>query len=271
MANDYADAGEFVRKLILISVIIGAATVPCCGQQGRENATAQLLVRLHSAEEPERAKAFGQLRSDPANLKNPTVRAALLDLLNRENHELDSQLEEAQKKGYPDEGDNEAWAEYYSDLLSAVDSFANWNDPRQACILVNAGSSDDSAFATEVADHAKVAIPCLVKRSKSAISMNRAVAVPVLVQALGREKGTLDAGTVRAARQIVLAALQDPDEGVRGFTVHALSKFGTEDMIAALRKVAETDPSPEVEGHSVRKAAVDAISAIEKRAGKHQD
>ena len=49
----------------------------------------------------------------------------------------------------------------YSDLLSAVDSFANWNDPRQACILVNAGSSDDSAFATEVADHAKVAIPCL--------------------------------------------------------------------------------------------------------------
>lgn len=256
-----------MRKLLFLIVVIMATTMPCWGQGDREVVT-QLLARLHSDEELERAKAFGQLHSDPVNLKNPAVRAALLDLLDRENHEFDSQLAEAQKRGYPDEGDNEAWSEYYSDLVSTVDSFADWTNPRQACILVNAGSSDDSAFATEVADHARVTIPCLMKRSESPISINRAVAVPVLVRALGRAKGTLDVGTVQAARQTVLAALQDPDEAVRSFTVHALGKFGTEDMIAPLRKVAETDPSPEVQGQSIRKAAVDAIAAIEKRTGQ---
>jgi len=38
-------------------------------------------------------------------------------------------------------------------------------------------------------------------------------------------------------------------------------------MISALRKVAQTDPSPEVDGHSTRKAAAEAISAIHKRVG----
>src|SRR5208282_3303660 len=54
---------------------------------------------------------------------------------------------------------------------------------------------------------------------------------------------SLDPGTAQAVRQIVLRALDDPEEGVRAFTVHALGKFGSEEMIAALRKVAETDPS----------------------------
>jgi len=96
--------------------------------------------------------------------------------------------------------------------------------------------------------------------------MNRAVSVPVLIQALGKAKGLLDPGTVRAARQIVLGALQDPDEAVRVFTVHALGKYGAEGMIPALRKVAEADPSPEVDGHSIRKSAAEAIAAIQKRA-----
>lgn len=109
-----------------------------------------------------------------------------MDLLDRDNHELHSQLVEAQRKGYPDEGDNEGFAEYYGEILDIVHSFADWNDPRQACILVNANSSDDSSFAAEVADHAKATIPCLMQRSKSAVSMSRAVAVPVLVQALQR-------------------------------------------------------------------------------------
>jgi len=43
-------------------------------------------------------EAFEQLRSNPVNLQSPEVRKALLDLLDRENHELDSQLLEAQKK-----------------------------------------------------------------------------------------------------------------------------------------------------------------------------
>ena len=90
-----------------------------------------------------------------------------------------------------------------------------------------------------------------------------------MVQALAKAKDSLDPRTAQAARQIVLGALSDPDEGVRAFTVHALGRFGAEDMIAALRKVAQTDPSPEVEGHSIRKSAAEAITAIQKRASPH--
>jgi hypothetical protein len=39
-------------------------------------------------------------------------------------------------------------------------------------------------------------------------------------------------------------------------------------MIPALREVAANDPSPEVEGHSIRKSAAEAIAEIQKRAGK---
>jgi HEAT repeats len=229
---------------------------------------AALLAKFHSTTESERTDAFEQLRSNPANLQSPKVRKALLELLERESHELDSQLLEAQKKGYPDEGDNGGFAEYYSDLLGTVDSFADWNDPRQACILVDANPSDDSDFAAKIAVHAKVAVPCLLKRSQSAISMNRAVTVPVLVQILGKAKASLDPTTAQAARQIVLRALQDPDEAVRVFTVNALGRYGTEDMIPALRKVAEEDPAPGEEGRSIRTSAAEAIAAIEKRSRK---
>jgi hypothetical protein len=228
---------------------------------------AVLLTRLQSQSDVERSEAFEALRSNPAALKRPEVRAALLDLLDRENRERDAMLLQAQNSPQPDKGEteDEGYAEYYSQVLGAVDSFADWNDARQACILVDASYNDDSAFAAEIADHATVTLPSLTKKSESAISVKRAVTVPVLVEVLGKANGALDPTTALAARQIVLGALQDPDEGVRAFTVNALGSYGGKDMVTALRKVAETDPSPEVDGSSIRKAATEAIDAIQKR------
>ena len=116
-------------KATLLVVIFLFTTGPgCWGQDPTSNKTsmAALLGKLRSPEQSERLEAFEQIRSDPANLQRPEVRRALLRLLDRESHELDAQLLEAQK-GYPDEGDNEPFAEYFSELLGAVDSFADWN------------------------------------------------------------------------------------------------------------------------------------------------
>jgi hypothetical protein len=66
----------------------------------------------------------------------------------------------------------------------------------------------------------------LQKRSESAISLRRAVTVPLPVKVLGRTRGSLDPTTALAARQIVLGALQDPDQGVRAFSVNALGSYG---------------------------------------------
>jgi hypothetical protein len=51
--------------------------------------------------------------------------------------------------------------------------------------------------------------------------------------------------------------------------VKALSGFGDEDMVPALKGVAETDPAPEFHGHSIRKRAAEAIAQIQKRAQAH--
>jgi len=261
-------AGIKMKLLIINSIVmlIFSCSLPkldLARHPAQKVNTGDLLEKLRSGDDSVRIDAFDQLRSDPANLKSPAVQAALLDLLDRERQKNDSDLLEAQKKGYPDEGDNSDWAEYYSDLYGVVESFADWSDPRQACILVDANPSDD---APEIADHAGVTVPCLITRSESTVSMIRAVAVPVLVQALTKASDTLDANTVQVAKNIIFGALQDPDDGVRSLTVLALGRFGSEDMIPALKKVAETDPAPEEDGHSIRQQAAAAIAAIQKRA-----
>ena len=92
--------------------IVLVFTLACCsmttagwGQQSTpEVKVKDLLVKFRSSEEQERVTAFAALRSDPANLKNPEVRAELENLLDRENRYLDRQLEEAENNGYPAQG-----------------------------------------------------------------------------------------------------------------------------------------------------------------------
>jgi HEAT repeat protein len=259
------------RMRITLALLLAAGTLIAAGwgqQATSEPNLRNLLVKLSSSKDQERWQAFETLRSNPANLKNPEVHAELINLLDRENRYLDSQLEEAQKKGYPDEGDNEAWAEYYSDLLTTVDSSADWNDPRQACILADAAYNDGSAFAAEVVSHSRTTMPCLLRKSQSPISMDRAATVPVLAEALARAKDTIDPGVTKTAKRVILRALRDPDDGVRASTVVALGSYGDKDMIPALKEVATTDPSPESQGHSIRKSAAEAILEIQKRAGQ---
>lgn len=264
-----------MKTALLVTISFFTVGASRWGQEPASNVagTAALFTKLHSTEESERAGAFEALRSNPVGLKSPEVRAALLDLLDRENHERDARLLQAQNspQAVKDEAEDEGYAEYYGQVLGVVDSFADWNDPRQACILADASYNDDSAFAAEVADHATVTLPCLMKKSVSAITVERIVTVPMLVKILGKTKGNLDPTMALAARQIVLGALRDPNEGVRAFTVDALGSYGGNDMVAALRKVAETDPSPEVDGNSIRKAATEAIAAIQERTRKERE
>jgi HEAT repeat protein len=105
----------------------------------------------------------------------------------------------------------------------------------------------------------------------SDVSLTRAEAAPVLVQALSKAKGQLDAKTAQIARRAVLQALRDPKEVVRINTVEALGDVGGEDMIPALKEVVEKDNSPDVSGHSIRKRAAEAIAAIQKRVGQQQN
>jgi hypothetical protein len=55
----------------------------------------------------------------------------------------------------------------------------------------------------------------LIKRSRSKIAMNRAVVIPVLVQAVGRGRGSIDPHTLETAQTIIRDGLREPDEAIR--------------------------------------------------------
>jgi hypothetical protein len=218
----------------------------------------------------ERARAYEKLRSNPAALRDRKVRTALLDLLDRENRVVESTLRESREQVGASGKYGEEYGEYLGELSQSVDAFADWNNPRQVCIFVQEPDNPDSRFAAKIAAHAKVSAPCLVEMYGNDLGVVRGKAASVLVQALASPKQDLDARTVRQIREIVWRALHDSHESVRSETVAALGRFGEQDMLPALKEVADTDPGPEVQGHSVREQAVKAIAAIEKRAEQDQ-
>jgi hypothetical protein len=243
---------------LLFSALMCLAIIPAGGQQAPTSnpRVTNLLDKLHSRYWSERSDALDEIRSDRGVLHSRRLQSALIELLDQENQGKDA---EGEKDG------GEEYAEYFSSLVDTVNAFADWNNPRQACILVYAGSDDYPSSPAQAAARARAAMPCLLKRSKSELATDRAIAGPMLVEAMQKARDTLRVTTAQAARQIILNDLQDPDDGVRSLTVDALGKFGGTDMIPALKRVAASDPSPEVDGHSIRKSAVDAIAAIQKR------
>jgi HEAT repeat protein len=103
---------------------------------------------------------------------------------------------------------------------------------------------------------------------KSDLGIVRGDAVVVMLRILSEPTKGFGHRATHQAKADVQRALHDPSVIVRMDIVSALGTFGAHDMIAALRHVAEADPGPEVQGHSVRKSALEAIAKIEQRSRK---
>jgi HEAT repeat protein len=250
-----------MRKAILaicMLVIIGP-TIAGQEELTANQSVADLLTRLHSKDWVERAQAYEQLASDSAALQEQEVKVAMIDLLDRENHITPAAGTMAQ--------DGEAYGEYVSSLIGSVMSIVNWQDPRQLCILAHSPFDPDSKLATRLVLTGQLVLPCLMQMAESKSFGDRYIASELLVH-IGGRSSDLSIGTAQKIRAVTIASLHDPDEMVRVGTVHALTKFGREDMISALEEIAETDPAPEVQGYSIRKMATEAIAAIQTRSHK---
>ncbi|MGO9862638.1 MAG: HEAT repeat domain-containing protein [Terriglobales bacterium] len=238
-------------RITVITLAILAAITTVRGQQTLTNKSnrAELLTLLRSNNAEVRSEALDQLRTDPVALRDPKVKAALVNQLDRENQE-------------PLYAEEEDYASYVSWLADTVAKVVDWSDHREVCIL--AYSVD---LPEELADHAKVAIPCLLQRFKTAPSLLRGDVVAMLVQALAKGRNDLDAATTQTVHHTILSALHDSDYNVRADTVRALGKFGGEDMIPVLEEVSKTDTSVDKLDHNlwIREYAVKAIAAIRKR------
>lgn len=255
----------YTRSILLLVALIYMPLIPSRGQQAPAHrlSTAELVAQLRSDDVQVRSGAFDSVRTNTIALRDPRVRTALVDLLDRENHDTSDSVKGQGHAEYIGSGEDEAGSEYIGALADSVATIVDWSSPRQVCILA------DSVFPPhELADHAKVAVPCLLQRSKNAPSPVRGYVVALLVQALAKGRGDLDAVTIQAVQQIILSALHDPEDVVKIPTVKALGDFGGEDMIPALKVVADADPDPS-EGYAMRKWATEAIVAIQKRAAQH--
>jgi hypothetical protein len=260
-----------MRTKLMACLAIFVSFIVVHGQQPRVDASvAEFLAKLHSSAWQDRREAFEDLRLDSTALSSQNVRAGLLDLLDRENQLLAST--NRAKGPSVDEKYGEEYAEYVGRLGETVETFADWNDPRQVCIFVHEAYNPESRLGAKISAHAKIALPCLLEMSKSDIVSDRAEAIPVLSQALAKGKDSLDAESVRAAKEQIVKGLQDPNSVVRGETVIALGDFGDVDMIPALQAVARSDPASDSEADGdkqwfpIREAASSSIMKIKKRA-----
>jgi hypothetical protein len=240
-----------MRSLVTLTLVACAMLTAGWSQQAPANkrSRAELLTHLRSDHAQVRSEALERLRTDPVVLRDSRVKAALVSLLDRENQTTPS-------------GDDEGYAEYLSWLADTVAKLVDWSDPRQVCILGNSVDLPD-----ELADHAKVAVPCLLQRLKNAPVRSRGEVVAMLVQSLAKARNDLDAVTIQTVQEIILSVLNDSDEDAKIPTVKALERFGGADLIPALRIVAETD-SDSSEHYAIRRWAAEAIAAIQKRTGK---
>lgn len=254
---------------IILAFSLAACIAPpfACGQQADTptSSVSGLLAKLQSKDPTERSRSYEELRSDAEAMRSKEVQAALLDLLDREDREIESTL----RASHEQEGVGEGYAEYVAELGETVDSYADWADTHQVCILVQQAYEWNTRFAAKIAAHAKVSIPCLIQMYGSDAGLTRAEAAPTLVRALADGKDKLDAETAQKARQVILRALQDPSEAVRSKTVRSLERFGAPDMIPALKQVANSDPADGGD-HTfwIRKYAVHAIASIQSRTGQ---
>lgn len=256
-----------MRIILTLTLAACLATPLVCGQQvdTPRPRVSDLLAKLQSKDPAERSRSYEELRSHPEAMRSKKVQAALLDLLDREDREIDSTLRASHEQESVGEGD----AEYVAELGETVDSYADWADTHQVCILVQQAYEWNTRFAAKIAAHAKVSIPCLIQMYRSDLGLTRAEAAPTLVRALAEGKDGLAPETALQARQVILRALQDPSEAVRSKTVMSLERFGSPDMIPALRDVAKSDPADGGDhGFWIREYAVHAIAAIQSRTGQ---
>ena len=233
-----------------------AATVAAHAQEAPASgpSTAELVEQLNSDEPVLRNNALERLRSDPDALRDSKIKAALVTLLDKENHVKFSE-------------DDEGYAEYVDWLAETTAKVVDWTDQRQVCILADGVYLED-----ELADHAKASLPCLLRRFNGARNAYRGRVVAMIVQVLAKGRSELDSVTIQSTQETILGALHDTDEHVRADTVRALGKFGGADVIPALEDVAKTDNAVDKLDQSlwIREHAVKAIAQIQKRVQAHK-
>ena len=245
-----------------LGLIFWTIVIACPNANSQQNDLSMLLSDLKSSEVQKRSAAYSNIAADKQALKRSEIKAALFDLLDRENQTLRKARADSDSYG-------ESYGEYVSDLADTAAEIADWRDRRQLCILADSPFDPFSQFASDLVVKGGLGIvSCLLKMSRGDTN-HRYQSIPLLLHsnALVRD---LSSGDRQQIRDAALSGLHNAYVPLRQVTVEALGKFGTQDMVPELQKIAESDP---VSRHldsgklyfTVRESAVKAIQSIQER------
>jgi hypothetical protein len=210
-----------------------------------------------------RSTAYTKIAADKEALKRPEVRAALFDLLDRENQKL--------SKPVKNDADsyNEGYGEYVSNLAETAASIVDWHNEPFVCILAQSPWNFGSESASELVDKSGATIlPCLLRMSRGNFG-DRYKSIPLLVQ-VPTVVNNLSPTVRRQIRDATMSGVLDPNVMIRQVAVAAVGQYGKEDMIPTLQKIASTDPvSRRLDNgqlyFTVRESATKAIQSIQER------
>jgi HEAT repeat associated with sister chromatid cohesion len=246
-----------MKLLFVIALLLVFCSAAFSQQSGNR---ASVLADFKSPDVNRRADAYDMIKSDQEALRQPEVKKALMELLNRENQQW-------RTGPHPGEG----YLEYAGQLVETVAEIADWRDPQQACVLVESDhSAGESQFSPVlVTKGGTTIVPCLLKLARGNAN-DRSDSIPILIQVLAVTKGLSDAQQ-QQIRQAIIAGLRDTEPGVRDATLIGAGHYGSPDLIPILQEMARSDPGFDSDGRGgkqyfVRIQATRAIQAIQQRA-----
>jgi hypothetical protein len=245
-----------------LGLILWTIVIACSTAYSQQNNLSLLVSDLRSPEVQKRSAAYRKIAADNEALKRSEVKAALFDLLDPENQTL-----RRARAGSDNYG--ESYGEYVSQLADTAAEIADWRDQRQVCILAHSPYDPDSDFASDLVIKGGTAvIPCLLRMSQSGFG-DRYQSIPLLVHfsALASKESP---AVQKQVRDAIMSGVFDSNVIVRQGMVEAIGKYGKEDMIPALQKIAESDPvSRRLDSgklyFTVRESAINAIQSIRER------
>jgi hypothetical protein len=254
--------GEPTDMRIHLSLFLWTIGVACSPVFSQQNDLSLLLSDLRSPEVQKRSAAYTKIAADKEALKRSEVKAALIDLLDRENQTL--RKARADSKSY-----GESYGEYVSYLADTAAEIADWRDQQQVCILAHSPYDPGSEFASDLVIKGGAAvIPCLLKLSQGGFG-DRYQSIPLLVH-FSASTSKVSPAVNQQVRDAIMSGVSDSNVLVRQGTVEAIGKYGKQDMIPVLQKIAESDPvSRRLNSgklyFTVRESAIKAIQSIQER------
>ncbi|MEN3335357.1 MAG: hypothetical protein V7641_4722 [Blastocatellia bacterium] len=230
-----------------------------------------LLSRLHSDIWQQRAATVEKLIANRNTDRYEVVKNALIDLLDRENHLIESTFRESNGLEGVSVKYGEGYSEYYSVLADAVDQVADYSDQRTLNILIRGSYNPDSPFAMKLASYGEAPVPALLELAHGDFAPHRENALAILGEILKRDHLRIKRIPQEMREEIKLSLVKgtsDEEFWVRSQAVQSIGKAGDKDLIPLLERIMQTDPGaipaaePGEKRFPVREEALKAISLI---------